>query len=69
LWAGLRLILATMNGLSTSGFPREIGTFTSLFGGAALLAAVWLGISVWRARRAWGENGDDMVCCAHDDYH
>jgi predicted metal-dependent phosphoesterase TrpH len=52
LWAGLRLILATMNGLTTSGFPREIGTYISLLGGAALLAAVWLGISVWRARRS-----------------
>jgi TRAP-type C4-dicarboxylate transport system permease small subunit len=52
LWAGLRLILATMNGLTTSGFPREIGTYASLLGGAALLAAVWLGISVWRARRS-----------------
>ena len=50
--AGLRLILATMNGLTTSGFPREIGTCSSLLGGATLLAAVWLGISVWRARRS-----------------
>jgi predicted metal-dependent phosphoesterase TrpH len=54
LWAGLRLILAMMNGLTISGFPREIGTYISLLGGAALLAAVWLGISVWRARRPLG---------------
>jgi predicted metal-dependent phosphoesterase TrpH len=52
LWAGLRLILAELNGLTTSGFPREIGTCTSLLGGVALLAAVWLGISVWRVRRS-----------------
>ncbi len=51
-WAGLRLILATMNGLTTSDFPREIGTHISLLGSVALLAALWLGISVWRARRA-----------------
>jgi len=52
LWAGLSLILATMNGQTTSGFPREIGTYTSLLGGAVLLTTVWLGISVWRARRS-----------------
>ncbi len=51
-WSGLNLISATMNGLTTSGFPREIGAYTSLLGGAALLAAVWLGTSVWRARRS-----------------
>jgi hypothetical protein len=52
LWAGLKLIQATMNGLTTSDFPRETGASLSLLGGAALLAAVWLGISVWRARRS-----------------
>lgn len=50
-WAGLRLIWATMNGLTTSSFPLEIGACVALLGGATLLSAVWLGRSVWRARR------------------
>lgn len=51
-WAGLRLLLSRPNGLTTSGFLREVGTCSSLLGGVALLAAVWLGTSVWRVRRS-----------------
>jgi predicted metal-dependent phosphoesterase TrpH len=49
-WVGLRLLLARANGLTTSGFPREVGTHISLLGAVALLAAVWLATSVWRGR-------------------
>ena len=45
-WAGMGLIAAGENKLSTSDFPARIGVYTLLVGTSAMLTAVWLGMTI-----------------------